>query len=167
MTNLSLYAVNAFIILDTDGHRVLAKYYNPKGQSYLGGPNDFNKGLHSLKEQRAFEKGLFQKTKKAGGACISPMPHCSRGRLMYPHMFLLRHLMCRRDHSLRRSSSSLQTFARPYLLHDRRFLRKRAHVALCPCRLFRGSTHASSEPGREASGVRESGFACFVSGRDN
>ncbi|EIM83054.1 coatomer protein [Stereum hirsutum FP-91666 SS1] len=70
MTNLSLYAVNAFIILDTDGHRVLAKYYNPKGQSYLGGPNDFNKGLHSLKEQRAFEKGLFQKTKKAGGEII-------------------------------------------------------------------------------------------------
>ena len=67
--NLSLYAVNAFVVIDSDGHRVLAKYYSPKGQSYLGG-EDFNKGLHTFKEQRAFEKGLFQKTKKPGGACI-------------------------------------------------------------------------------------------------
>jgi len=64
--NLSLYTVNAFIILDTDGHRVLAKYYNAKGRSHLG-TQDPNKGLHTLKEQRAFEKGLFQKTKKPGG----------------------------------------------------------------------------------------------------
>ena len=68
--NLSLYAVNAFIVLDTDGHRVLAKYYSPKGRSYLGEP-DPNKGLQNLKEQRAFEKGLFSKTKKPGGASIS------------------------------------------------------------------------------------------------
>lgn len=65
--NLSLYAVNAFIVLDTDGHRVLAKYYSPKGRTHLGEP-DPNKGLTSLKEQRVFEKGLFPKTKKPGGA---------------------------------------------------------------------------------------------------
>jgi hypothetical protein len=67
--NLSLYAVNAFIVLDTDGHRVLAKYYTPKGRSQLGDP-DPNKGLQNLKEQRAFEKGLFSKTKKPGGASV-------------------------------------------------------------------------------------------------
>lgn len=65
--NLTLYAINAFIVLDTDGHRVLAKYYSPKGRTHLGDP-DPNKGLHTLKEQRAFEKGLFSKTKKPGGA---------------------------------------------------------------------------------------------------
>ena len=65
--NLTLYAVNAFIVLDTDGHRVLAKYYSPKGRMQLG-DSDPNKGLHGLKEQRAFEKGLFSKTKKPGGA---------------------------------------------------------------------------------------------------
>jgi hypothetical protein len=65
--NLTLYAVNAFIVLDTDGHRVLAKYYSPKGRMHLGDP-DPNKGLQTLKEQRAFEKGLFAKTKKPGGA---------------------------------------------------------------------------------------------------
>jgi hypothetical protein len=65
--NLSLYAVNVFIVLDTDGHRVLAKYYSPKGRTQLGEP-DPNKGLTNLKEQRAFEKDLFAKTKKPGGA---------------------------------------------------------------------------------------------------
>ncbi|KAL7277723.1 coatomer protein [Trametes coccinea BRFM310] len=63
--NLSLYTVTAFLIIDTDGHRVLAKYYHPKGH-----PNGESKKLTTLKEQRAFEKGLFQKTKKAGGDII-------------------------------------------------------------------------------------------------
>ncbi|KAI8978301.1 coatomer protein [Trametes punicea] len=63
--NLSLYTITAFLIIDTDGHRVLAKYYHPKGH-----PNGESKKLTTLKEQRAFEKGLFQKTKKAGGDII-------------------------------------------------------------------------------------------------
>jgi hypothetical protein len=66
--NLSLYSVNAFLILDTEGHRVLAKYYRPKSH-----PQGEPKDLLTLKEQRAFEKGLWQKTKKPGGACL-----CSR-----------------------------------------------------------------------------------------
>jgi hypothetical protein len=60
--NLSLYSVNAFLILDAEGHRVLAKYYRPKGH-----PQGESKDLLSLKDQRAFEKGLWQKTKKPGG----------------------------------------------------------------------------------------------------
>lgn len=60
--NLSLYSVNAFLIMDSEGHRVLAKYYRPKSH-----PQGEQKGLATLKEQRAFEKGLWQKTKKAGG----------------------------------------------------------------------------------------------------
>ncbi|KAI0669594.1 coatomer protein [Trametes maxima] len=63
--NLSLYTVAAFLIIDTDGHRVLAKYYHPKSH-----PNGESKKLATVKEQRAFEKGLFQKTKKAGGDII-------------------------------------------------------------------------------------------------
>ncbi|KAL6305141.1 coatomer protein [Sparassis latifolia] len=63
--NLSLYAVTAFLIIDTDGHRVLAKYYHPKSH-----PQGESKKLTTLKEQRAFEKGLWQKTKKAGGDII-------------------------------------------------------------------------------------------------
>jgi len=67
--NLSLYSVTAFIVLDTDGHRVLAKYYSSKARTQLGEP-DLTKGLQNLKEQRAFEKGLFAKTKKPGGDII-------------------------------------------------------------------------------------------------
>ncbi|OBZ69893.1 putative coatomer subunit zeta [Grifola frondosa] len=63
--NLSLYTVTAFLILDTDGHRVLAKYYHPASH-----PQGESKKLLALKEQRAFEKGLWQKTKKAGGDII-------------------------------------------------------------------------------------------------
>jgi hypothetical protein len=43
----------------------MAKYYNPKGA-----PAEFNANSlagKTLKEQRAFEKGLWEKTKKSGG----------------------------------------------------------------------------------------------------
>jgi hypothetical protein len=63
--NLSLYSVNAFLILDTEGSRVLAKYYRPKSH-----PLGESKEFLTLKEQKAFEKGLWQKTKKAGGARV-------------------------------------------------------------------------------------------------
>jgi hypothetical protein len=64
--NLSLYSVNAFLILDTEGNRVLAKYYRPKSH-----PLGESKEFLTLKEQKAFEKGLWQKTKKPGGAPVS------------------------------------------------------------------------------------------------
>lgn len=61
--NLTLYAITAFIILDTDGNRVLSKYYRQENI-----PS--SKGLANTKEQRTFEKGLWQKTKKSGGAFL-------------------------------------------------------------------------------------------------
>ncbi|KIY65367.1 snare-like protein [Cylindrobasidium torrendii FP15055 ss-10] len=65
--NLTLYSINAFILLDSEGHRVLAKYYRPKALEAMGmGAGDLN----TLKDQKAFEKGLWQKTKKAGGEII-------------------------------------------------------------------------------------------------
>ncbi|PPQ70838.1 hypothetical protein CVT26_014043 [Gymnopilus dilepis] len=63
--NLSLYSVQAFIVLDTEGNRVLAKYYRPKSH-----PQGESKDFLTLKEQKAFEKGLWQKTKKPGGDII-------------------------------------------------------------------------------------------------
>jgi len=66
--NLTLYAVTAFIILDTDGNRVLSKYYRQETN-----PSS-SKGLANTKEQRAFEKGLWQKTKKSGGSPIALSP---------------------------------------------------------------------------------------------
>ncbi|KAI9315005.1 clathrin adaptor complex small chain-domain-containing protein [Dichotomocladium elegans] len=56
MVNLSLYSVKAVLLLDAEGNRVLTKYY---GSEYS-----------NLKEQKAFEKGLFDKTKRAQGEVI-------------------------------------------------------------------------------------------------
>lgn len=63
--NLSLYSIEAFVVLDTEGNRVLAKYYRSKSH-----PQGESKELLTLKEQKVFEKGLWQKTKKPGGASV-------------------------------------------------------------------------------------------------
>jgi len=67
MANLTLYTTSAFIILDTDGNRVLAKYYKPKNHP-LAEQN--SKLFSTLKDQRSFEKGLWEKTKKPVGDII-------------------------------------------------------------------------------------------------
>ncbi|KAH8827811.1 coatomer protein [Flagelloscypha sp. PMI_526] len=67
--NLTLYSIQAFIILDTEGHRVLAKYYPDK----TGEGQDA--AFATLKDQKAFEKGLWAKTKKAGGDIILYQSH--------------------------------------------------------------------------------------------
>lgn len=65
--NLSLYSISAFLVLDTDGNRVLAKYYRPRQSPLtIAGP-EATKQLSTVKEQKAFEKGLWEKTKKPGG----------------------------------------------------------------------------------------------------
>jgi len=66
-TNLTLYTTSAFIVLDTDGNRVLAKYYKPKNAPLT---STDSKVLATLKDQRVFEKGLWEKTKKLGGEII-------------------------------------------------------------------------------------------------
>ncbi|KIY50316.1 snare-like protein [Fistulina hepatica ATCC 64428] len=81
--NLTLFTVSAFIILDSEGHRVLAKYYQPKAADALStlGAKAACGPLTTLKEQKAFEKGLWSKTKKAGGDII----------LFQDHLALYRH----------------------------------------------------------------------------
>ncbi|WWC69126.1 uncharacterized protein I206_103062 [Kwoniella pini CBS 10737] len=90
MSNLSLYTVTALLILDADGQRVLAKYYNPPHQNTPGsgiasdlgvGPGGPGMGgLTSLKEQKAFEKSVFEKIRRGGGE-IHPLP---------PHLIITR-----------------------------------------------------------------------------
>lgn len=54
--NLSLYTVKAVVVLDNEGKRLLAKYYRPsKGE------------FGTVKEQRTFEKALFDKTRRSTG----------------------------------------------------------------------------------------------------
>jgi len=63
--NCSLYSIQAFVIIDSEGNRVLAKYYHPRSH-----PDGESKEFNILKDQKAFEKGLWQKTKKAGGKSV-------------------------------------------------------------------------------------------------
>lgn len=60
MSSLSLYCVQAVLILDNTGKRVYAKYYEPPHST-----TDKHKVLlQSLKRQTEFEKELFQKSHK-------------------------------------------------------------------------------------------------------
>lgn len=103
--NLSLYSVNAFIILDTEGHRVLAKYYRPKSH-----PQGESKDLLTLKEQKAFEKGLWQKTKKPGG--MYGIHRSKDAIIIIPWLTDLKLTCnCRRHHPIRLSPRCVQAFA--------------------------------------------------------
>jgi len=51
--NLSLYTVKACIILDSEGNRLLSKYYRPCHE------------YPTVKDQKAFEKTVFDKTKRS------------------------------------------------------------------------------------------------------
>ncbi|KAJ2095730.1 Golgi-to-ER vesicle coat component [Coemansia sp. S142-1] len=61
MVNLSLYTVRAMAILDSEGNRLVAKYYSrgPHAQNYK-----------TVKDQRKFENELFSKTRKSSGEVI-------------------------------------------------------------------------------------------------
>lgn len=68
---LTLFAVNAVLIISTDdGSRVFAKYYSPPhmptGQINYPGANPYP----TVKEQKAFEKGLMDKTNKQSNDVI-------------------------------------------------------------------------------------------------
>ncbi|CAM9023579.1 unnamed protein product [Wickerhamomyces anomalus] len=63
--NLSLYAVDAFLILDNEGKRLYAKYYKAPHQQ-----EQEESKFSSLKAQKSFEKALFAKTFKQNGDII-------------------------------------------------------------------------------------------------
>jgi coatomer subunit zeta len=67
--NLSLFSVNAVLILSTDdSSRILAKYYDaphpPAGHTQGSGDYPGASPYPTLKDQKAFEKGLLEKTAK-------------------------------------------------------------------------------------------------------
>merc|ERR1712093_751439 len=65
--SMSLFAVNAILILNSeDGSRVFAKYYNAPHHSTTAGhaSNPPSAPYPDVKAQKAFEKGLLEKTAK-------------------------------------------------------------------------------------------------------
>lgn len=71
--NLSLFSVHAILLLSTDDRsRILTKYYRPPHHQATKNdhqPTDLNP-YPTLKEQKAFEKGLLEKTNKNTGDII-------------------------------------------------------------------------------------------------
>lgn len=65
---MSLFSVNAIILLSTDDRsRLLTRYYNAPHQPANPPPGTITPGANpypTLKEQKAFEKGLMEKTNK-------------------------------------------------------------------------------------------------------
>lgn len=69
--NLSLFAVNAILILATDDRsRILAKYYSAPHQVPNANPKSGANPYPTVKEQKAFEKGLLEKTNKQSSDII-------------------------------------------------------------------------------------------------
>ncbi|MCJ1484021.1 Golgi-to-ER vesicle coat component [Schaereria dolodes] len=77
-TNLTLFSVNAILILSTDDQtRILTKYYSAphhaQPSSSASSHNNNYPGANpypSVKEQKAFEKGLMEKTNKTSSDVI-------------------------------------------------------------------------------------------------
>ena len=70
--NLSLFSVNAILLISTDDRtRILTKYYTAPHHPQ-GAPKDApgTNPYPTVKEQKAFEKGLVEKTNKSSGDVI-------------------------------------------------------------------------------------------------
>lgn len=93
MSNLSLYTTTAVILLDSEGHRLIAKYFDPP---HVGNPvtnnesnrknsstqalhqlgfSGFGPQLRTLKDQRAFEHTIWDKTRKSTGDILLIQNH--------------------------------------------------------------------------------------------
>lgn len=71
--NLSLNQITSVLLLDSDSNRLVAKYYaplhaDPKSLPPASTPSSYS----TLKEQRAFETGLWEKTRKLNGTSSLP-----------------------------------------------------------------------------------------------
>ena len=96
---MTLYSITALLILDADGHRVMAKYYHAPHSAPTSGHNASTsssapgpQGLTSLKEQKAFEKSVHEKTKRGGGTslCRRIIPLCLIQIVSKPGLVLYR-----------------------------------------------------------------------------
>lgn len=67
MQNLFLNSVTAVLLIDSDGNRLLAKYYQPAHADPKAATTPFKNPFQSLKEQRAFEQAVWEKTRRSNG----------------------------------------------------------------------------------------------------
>lgn len=73
--NLTLYTTRAVLLLDSEGHRILSKYYQPPAQSVGEGlalppglaPLTAKNPYQTLKQQQVLENGVWDKARRASG----------------------------------------------------------------------------------------------------
>lgn len=73
LQNLFLNSITAVLLIDSDGNRLLSKYYQPAHADPKAATTPFKNPFQSLKDQRAFEQAIWEKTRRANG---------TRGRLV-------------------------------------------------------------------------------------
>lgn len=60
--------MTAILLIDSDGHRLLSKYYQPAHvDPKATGPVAFKNPFQSDKEKRAFEQAVWDKTRRSQG----------------------------------------------------------------------------------------------------
>ncbi len=79
VVNTSLYSVKAFVIIDNDGKRVIAKYFTNNGT-----PN-----AQILTDPKAFEKTLFEKSKKASSSIIQMLCTSSNSLIFIDEIMIM------------------------------------------------------------------------------
>lgn len=66
--NLHLNSVTAILLIDSDGHRLLSKYYQPAHvDPKATGPVPFKNPFQTDKEKRQFEQQVWDKTRRSQG----------------------------------------------------------------------------------------------------
>jgi hypothetical protein len=86
---VTLFSVTAIVLLDNTGERILAKYFTAPHPP-AGTPPPL-----SVKEQKNFESGLFQKTAKQSTVCIvivipaSSNTHCFQDVVLYDNKIVV------------------------------------------------------------------------------
>ncbi|GAA5887839.1 hypothetical protein JCM6882_000772 [Rhodosporidiobolus microsporus] len=64
--NLHLNSITAVLLIDNESNRILARYYQP-AHADPKNPTQFKHLFQSLKDQRAFEAQVWEKTRKQNG----------------------------------------------------------------------------------------------------
>ena len=70
---ISLFSVNAILILDHDASRIVAKYFSPPHPPSNATPQSGFPGINpypNVKDQKTFERGLVEKTTKQNSDII-------------------------------------------------------------------------------------------------
>lgn len=82
LQNLFLNSITAVLLIDSDGNRLLSKYYQPAHADPKAATTPFKNPFQSLKDQRAFEQAIWEKTRRANGTRYSLVPHCQSSESM-------------------------------------------------------------------------------------